>query len=154
MTESISIEMLTPERVTELWPSTEPLFAQACDSHEIARDDITAESIYKLATQGMCVVFVMFLDDEPACTMAIQFHETNGRRGADIIALAGKRLMVFKKAYWQAILDWLQINGVEFLDAYVPEERAELYQKRFGFQKSCAHVRMNFHRGTDHEQIS
>jgi hypothetical protein len=40
-------------------------------------------------------------------------------------------------------LDWLKANQIRFLDAYVDERRAKMYQSRFGFDRSCALVRMN-----------
>jgi hypothetical protein len=66
----------------------------------------------------------------------------NGRRGADVMALAGRGLMRFKAAYWDIILEWLRANKVEFLDAYAPERLAKIYMNRFGFNKSCSYVRM------------
>lgn len=136
-----SLEMLTPERVTELWPVLSAYFDAACKENEIARDEIDANDIYILAVTGMAAIFVGFENNEPACALAIQFTDTNGHKGADIIALGGRNLLRFKALYWQTILDWLRVNGVEFLDAYVPSNRAKIYLKRFGFQKSCAYIR-------------
>jgi hypothetical protein len=138
----MTIEMLTPERVTELWPVLEPHFDEACKGNEIAKDELDAKDIYVLAVTGMVAVFVGFEDGEPACVMGIQFNTTNGHKGADVMALAGRSLMRFKTAYWRTILEWLRANGVEFLDAYVPERRAKIYTSRFGFNKSCSYVRM------------
>jgi len=139
---TLSIEMLTPERVIELWPVLEPYFDAACKGNEIASDEMNAKDIYVLAVTGMVAVIVGFEDNEPACVLCIQFHNTNGRKGADVVALAGRSLLKFKAAYWRTILDWLKANGVEFLDTYVPMQRARLYMKRFGFNKSCAYIRM------------
>lgn len=139
---TMSIEMLTPERVTELWPVLEPHFEEACNGNEIARDEIDAKDIYVLAVTGLVAIFVGFEDGEPACVMGIQFNDTNGKRGADVMALAGRGLMRFKTAYWKVILEWLRANGVEFLDAYAPDRLAKIYMNRFGFNKSCAYVRM------------
>lgn len=144
----MSLEMLTPERVTELWPALESYFDAACKGNEIARDEIDANDIYILAVTGMVAVFVGFEDGKPACVMGIQFNDTNGHKGADIIALGGRNLLRFKALYWQTILDWLRINGVEFLDAYVPSNRAKIYLKRFGFDKSCAYVRKHLKEGS------
>jgi hypothetical protein len=138
----MSIEMLTPERVIDLWPVLEPHFAAACDGNEIAKDELDAKDIYVLAVAGVVAVFVGFEDGEPACVLGIQFNTTNGRKGADVMALAGRGLMRFKRAYWRIILDWLRANGVEFLDAYAPERLAKIYMNRFGFNKSCVYVRM------------
>ncbi len=138
----MTIEMLTPERVTELWPVLEPYFDDACKGNEIAKDELDAKDIYVLAVTGLVAVFVGFEDGEPACVMGIQFNTTNGRKGADVMALAGRGLMRFKAAYWHIILEWLKANEVEFLDAYAPERLAKIYTSRFGFNKSCSYVRM------------
>jgi len=139
---TMSIEMLSPERVTELWPMLEPHFEAACNGNEIAKDDIDAKDIYVLAVTGLVAVFVGFENGEPACIMGIQFNTMNGKRGADVMALAGRGLMRFKAAYWDIILEWLRANKVEFLDAYAPERLAKIYTNRFGFNKSCSYVRM------------
>ena len=139
---AMTIEMLTPERVTELWPVLEPYFDDACKGNEIAKDELDAKDIYILAVTGLVAVFVGFEDGEPACVMGIQFNTTNGRKGADVMALAGRGLMRFKAAYWHIILEWLKANEVEFLDAYAPERLAKIYMNRFGFNKSCSYVRM------------
>lgn len=143
----MSIEMLSPERVVELWPQLEPLFDAACKSHEIARDEMEASDIFELGKTGMAALFVCFFDSKPSCAFALQFYEVNGHKGADLIALAGKgkKLMKFKNAYWQAVIEWLRANGIEFLDAYTPQSKALVYQKKFGFDKSCAYVRMTLH---------
>lgn len=146
----MSIEMLTPERVTELWPVLEPYFDAACKGNEIAKDELDAKDIYVLAVTGLVAVFVGFEDGEPACVMGIQFNTTNGHKCADVIALAGRGLMRFKAAYWHIILEWLKANGVEFLDAYAPERLAKIYMNRFGFNKSCMYVRMTL-QGENHE---
>jgi hypothetical protein len=138
----MSIEMLTPERVTELWPVLEPHFEAACQGNEIAKDELDAKDIYVLAVTGLVVIFVGFENGEPACVMGIQFTNTNGHKGADVMALAGRGLMRFKRAYWRSIIEWLKANGVEFLDAYAPERLAKIYMSKFGFNKSCMYVRM------------
>jgi hypothetical protein len=142
MMPAMTIEMLTPERVTELWPVLEPYFDDACKGNEIAKDELDAKDIYVLAVTGLVAVFVGFEDGEPACVMGIQFNTTNGRKGADVMALAGRGLMRFKAAYWHIIIEWLKANGVQFLDAYAPERLAKIYMNRFGFNKSCSYVRM------------
>lgn len=139
---TLSIEMLTKERVAEMWPVLEPYFEAACNGNEIAKDELNAKDIFVLTQVDLAVVFVGFEDGQPACVMGIQFNNTNGKRGADVIALAGRGLMRFKAAYWHIILEWLRANGVEFLDAYAPDRLAKIYLNRFGFDKSCSYVRM------------
>tara|TARA_R110000822_G_scaffold179360_2_gene319191 strand:+ start:111 stop:542 length:432 start_codon:yes stop_codon:yes gene_type:complete len=139
---TMTIEMLTPERVTELWPVLEPHFDAACKGNEIAKDTMDAKDIYVLAVTGLVAVFVGFENGEPACVLGIQFNTANGHKCADVMALAGHGLTRFKAAYWNIILEWLKANGVKFLDAYAPERLAKIYMKRFGFNKSCTYVRM------------
>jgi hypothetical protein len=139
---NISIEMLTPERVTELWPVLEPHFDDACKGNEIAKDELDAKDVYVLAVTGLVAIFVGFEDGEPACVLGIQFNTANGHKCADVMALAGRGLMRFKAAYWHIILEWLKANEVQFLDAYAPERLAKIYMNRFGFNKSCMYVRM------------
>lgn len=143
----LSIEMLTPERVKQLEPHLEPLFQEACESHEVVRDEMKGKDVVDLGKTGMAAIFVCYFEGQPSCALAFQFYEVNGHKGADLIALAGKgkRLVKFKNAYWQSIIEWLKANNVEFLDAYTPQSRALVYQKKFGFDKSCAYVRMTLH---------
>ena len=139
---AMTIEMLTPERVTELWPVLEPYFDAACKGNEIAKDELDAKDVYVLAVVGLVAIFVGFEDGEPACVLGIQFNTANGHKCADVMALAGRGLMRFKAAYWHIIIEWLKANGVQFLDAYAPERLAKIYMNRFGFNKSCMYVRM------------
>jgi hypothetical protein len=139
---NLSLEMLSPERVAELWPELEPLFSKAVVGNEIAKEELEPNDIFILAQTGMCVVFVGFESGVPACVLAIQFYTVGTRKGADIIALAGKNLLSFKAAYWESILEWLKVNQIKFLDAYVTDRWAKIYKEKFGFNRSCSYVRM------------
>lgn len=143
----LSIEMLTPERVEELAPYLVPMFQKACESHEVVRDEMQGEDVVNLGKTGMAAIFVCYYEGQPSCALAFQFYETNGHKGVDLIALAGKgkKLVQFRNAYWKSIVEWLKANKVEFLDAYTPQSKALVYQKKFGFDKSCAYVRMTLH---------
>jgi hypothetical protein len=132
-----------------LWPALEPLVEAACEGNIIAKGEMDAGHVLLAAQLDQAVVFAGFLDDKVACILAVQFFETNGHKGADVMALAGRQLLSFKAAFWEPILTWLVANKVEFLDAYTPTERAAMYIKKFGFDESCAYVRMNL--GEKHE---
>lgn len=137
----LSIELLAPERVVDLWFKLEPLFTKACAANEVAVD-ICADDIYKLSQEGKVVIFACFDLGRLYTVCAIQFHTTNGKKGADVVAMAGKNLMSFKAAFWEPILQWLRANDVQFLDAYAQPRLANLYMSKFGFDKSCMLVRM------------
>jgi len=142
MRTDLTIEMLSPEQVDDEWAALEPILDASCKSNEVGILDITPNDIHVLATTGMCVLFIGRESGVPKVIVALQFNDTNGHKGADVIAMGGERLMKFKDAYWNLILDWLKANGCVFLDAYADERLAKIYRNKFGFNKSCSLVRM------------
>jgi len=138
----MSIEMLVKERVVELWPQLMPLLDAACNGNPIAISEMDVGHIFITSQLDNCVVFVGMEDNVVTCVLVLQFNDTNGHKGADVMALAGRGLLRFKALYWQTIIDWLRGNGVEFLDAYTPIDRVKMYKQKFGFETSCAYVRM------------
>lgn len=136
-----NLELLTPDGVLQRWPELKPLLDKACSSNRVGETDITAEDIYMLALVGICAIFCATIDGEIACIIAVQFTETNGRKGANIIALAGKHLMQTKHYYWEYILEWLRANNVQFIDIAASERLAPLYERKFGFDRSCVLLR-------------
>ena len=138
----MGIEMLSEERIDEVWEHIEPLLEKSCASNEIGAAEISATDIYLLAKTDMCVIFIGTEDDIPKCVIAVQFNFTNGRKGADLIAMAGSRLIKFRNAFWEVIIAWLKANECKFLDAYATERLAKHYKTKFGFDQSCAYVRI------------
>jgi hypothetical protein len=128
--------------VEELWVHLDPMLQKSCEGNEISRDNLTPKDIHDLATNGLCALFVGFQNSIPTCVLAIQFFVEGSRKGAMVLALSGKGLLSFKKLYWQSILDWLKVNNIRYLDAYVSPECAKVYLNKFGFEKSCSLVRM------------
>lgn len=141
-TTKYSIEFLTPQRVEELWVYLDPMLQKSCEGNEISKGETTAKEIHDLAVTGMCCLFVYFEDNVPTLVLAIEFFMEGNKKGASILALGGKNLMNFRRFYWQSILDWLKANKVQYLDAHVASEYTKVYLKKFGFEKSCALVRM------------
>lgn len=146
---AMSIELLTKDRTIELWPTLEPLVKMACEGNVIAKGEMDPKHVLLAVLTDKAVMFVMNMDERISCVLALQFFEVNGLKGADVMALGGRRLLRFKAAYWQTILDWLTANGIEFLDAYTPTDRADIYIKKFGFTQACAYIRMQL--GDRHE---
>ena len=138
----LTIEMLSPEQVNDEWSALEPMLAASCKSNEVSQIDVTPADIKTAALSGMCVVFGVRKAKELSMVLALQFTDTNGHKGAEIMAMGGRHLMRFKDAYWNLILDWLKANGCEFLDAYANDRLAKIYMNKFGFDKSCSLVRM------------
>lgn len=139
----LGIELLTRDRAIELWPGIAPLVEQSVRGNSMSSSDMDAQYVFNAVCAGEAVIFAGFMGSDLTTILGIQFSDANGHKCADIIALAGRHLTVFKRYYWEPILDWLRANDVEFLDSYVPTERAMLYMNKFGFDKSCAHIRMS-----------
>ena len=137
-----TIELLTADRAMMLWPKLKPLFEQSCKSNSVGIMDISPDDILLLSQTDKAVIFVGFDSGRPATVLALQFTTTNGHKGADIIAMAGRNLLKFKSLFWKPILDWLRANDVEFVDAYGTPALAKMYTNKFGFDKSCVMVRM------------
>lgn len=139
----LGIELLTRDRALALWPEIAPLVEKSVRGNVMSASDMDAQYVFNAVCADEAVIFAGFMDGEVTTIMGVQFSEANGHKCADIIALAGKHLPMFKRYYWEPVLDWLAANDVEFLDSYVPMERATLYMGKFGFDKSCAHIRMS-----------
>lgn len=139
----ISIELLTMERAIALWPEIAPLAERSVRGNEMSTSDMDAQYIFNAICADEAAIFAGFIDGKLEIVLGFQFTDVNGHKCADIIVLAGRHLTMFKRRYWKAILAWLRANGVEFVDTYVPLNRAALYMNRFGFDKSCAHIRMS-----------
>lgn len=139
----LTIELLTRDRAIELWPEIAPLAEKSARGNAMSATDMDAQYIFNAVMADEAVIFAGFEDGKLSVILGVQFSDANGHKCADIIALAGRRLTMFKSRYWKPILDWLRANDIEFLDSYVPTERAVLYMNKFGFDKSCAHIRMS-----------
>ena len=139
----LSIELLTQERAIELWPKIAPLAEKSALGNVMTASDMDSQYVFNAVCADEAVIFAGFEDGELATILGIQFSDANGHKCADIIAMAGRRMTKFKQQFWGPIIDWLKANKVEFLDSYVPTERATLYMNKFGFDKSCAHIRMS-----------
>lgn len=142
MQTKLSMQMLSTEEVQQLWPQLEAMLTPACKANEVATTEVNPADILQAVVDGMCVVLAFFKADELGLALVVRFTDTNGHKGAEIIALGGKELVSFKRAYWPFVLDWFRANGCEFVSAYADERLAKVYKTKFGFDKSCEYVRM------------
>lgn len=138
----LSIELLASEQVSSVWPTIESLVGEACAGNEVAKDEMDAQHVLDVLLAGRAVLFIGYEDNQPACVLVLRAFTANGHKGANVMVLAGKRILGFK-SFWNRINDWLVLNNFEFLDACVPAERAHIYEQKFGFNKTCAYIRKN-----------
>lgn len=137
-----TMRMLEPAEVTAMWGTLEPMLAQVEGSNEIVQDEgLSPSEIYNLVMDGLCALFVYFEDDVPKLVLGLQFNMTGNQKHAEIVAMAGEGLMRFKAAYWDYFLSWLRANQIKRLDAHGNPRIAHIYQKKFGFDRSCVLVR-------------
>jgi hypothetical protein len=124
-----------------MWADIRPMLDESCKVNEVCETEIEVDDILVLMAVDQCTVVAVVEDGKPLFVLALQFTLSAGKRGANVLAIGGTQMLRMKSLYWEHFLAWLRANKVEFLDAYVPNERQQLYQKRLGFDKSCSFIR-------------
>ena len=135
-------QMLSSDQVISLWPEIKPLLAQSCLANELTELTLTPEHILGLAVTDQCAVFGFFENEKINLVLVIQFSMDDGHKAASILAFAGNDMMLYKKLYWNYIVDWLKANDISYLDTYADQRMAKIFQKRFGFSQSAVCVRL------------
>lgn len=135
-------QMLTPEQVVHYWAELRPLLAKSCTSNELTELTLTPEHILGLAVTGQCAVFGFFENAKVSLVLVLEFAEDCGHNSASILAFAGQDMMIFKKLYWEYIVDWLKSNGISYVDTYADPRMAKIFQRFFGFTQSATCVRL------------
>lgn len=136
------IELLTPERVQELWSEIEPLVEQVVLGNPGSPAPISPFYIQQLALSGVVNIFGLFTGGALALVLISEFSVVDGRKTATILGMAGKDLSKFKLDFWQDVLGWFRASGAKAVDAYTNERLAKIYLRRYGFTDSCSYVRM------------
>jgi len=135
------IAYVTGTDVEKLRPALTAMLEEAAQGNPFAAEELNPQELVDLAAIGMAVFFVAGEGDEIETILAIRFSDISGKKCAEILALAGKHLLLFKALYWDTIIQWLEQNDVDFLDACVPSERASIYMNKFGFDTQAAVIR-------------
>jgi hypothetical protein len=135
------IAMLTPSEVAAQWPELRPMLDAACRANEIADNDLKANDLYIYTQTDKAFVLAMHDEEGLGLVLVIQPTMVGGRKCADILAMAGRRLLHFKALYWDMIKDWLRANEFQLMDSYASERLARIYSKKFGFTKSAVVIR-------------
>jgi len=138
----LRVEMLTSERALELWPRLVPWVEKSIKGNTMTSEDMDTQYVFNAVASDEAVIFVGFEGTLVALVLVIQFHHVGKKLAASIIAMAGRKLRAFASQFWPPVVDWLRANKVDFLDTYVPTSRVMVYINKFGFDKSCAKVRM------------
>jgi hypothetical protein len=138
----LTVEMLTQERALEMWPRLVPWLEKSIKGNSMTAEDMDVQYIFNAVASDEAVIFVGFEGAVVALVLVIQFQHLNKKLAASIIAMAGRKLRSFASQFWPPVVEWLRANKVDFLDTYVPINRAMLYISKFGFDQSCAKVRM------------
>lgn len=142
-------EMLTPQQVVDFWADIRPLLAESCMGNELTETTLTPEHILGLAATDRCAVIGFVDSGRITLVLVIQFVEDNGNKAASILAFAGENMMLFKRLYWDYVVQWLKANGVKYLDTYANERMAKIFNKKFGFSESSVCLRMPIEESSD-----
>lgn len=135
------LRVLDLNMIKSMWGELRPILEASCKVNEVCETEIEVDDILVLAAIDQCTVVAVIEDEKPVFVLALQFTLSAGKRGANVLAMGGTHMLRIKSLYWDHFLAWLRANKVEFLDAYVPNERRQLYQRRLGFDKSCSFIR-------------
>lgn len=141
MTTSYAIQLMNNTEVLDNWGTLAPLLESSVIGNDISATDMDTGYILRALLDDEAVIFACRRNGDIVFVIAFQFAEANGHKCANLIAMGGKYLIKFKALYWEPILEWLRAGGVKFLDTMVPDERAQLYLTKFGFDKSCTILR-------------
>jgi hypothetical protein len=125
-----------------MWPQLVPLVEESIQGNDVSANDLSAQDIFNAICTDEIAIFAGFEGGDVVTILGIQFHGDEQTKIATIVVMAGRKLLMFKRHYWKPVLDWLQGNGVAFLDSHVPLDRVMLYTTKFGFNQSCAYIRM------------
>lgn len=110
--------------------------------NELTETTLTPEHILGLAATDRCAIIGFTENGRITLVLALQFVEENGHKAASVLAFAGENMMLFKRLYWNYVVQWLEANGVEYLDTYANERMANVFKKKFGFSQSSVCLRM------------
>lgn len=133
--------ILSAQEVVNLWDEICPLLADSCNGNELTETTLTPEHILGLVVVDKCALIGFFESGNLSLVMAFQFVEDNGHRAANILAFAGRDMMLFKRLYWEYISDWLAANGVEYIETLANKRMAKVFQNKFGFTQSSVCLR-------------
>lgn len=136
--------MLHPSEVTTSWGVLKPLLDNLSDSNEMLSDPYFSEQILMDVHGGYTHILAGFEDEDIKLILVISFAvDRQKEKSVDIIGISGKDLTRYKRLFWDQILDWFRAEGVSYVDTLATPRMAEIYKRKFGFNKSCVAIRMD-----------
>jgi hypothetical protein len=137
------------DRLDELWPQIEPLFARCCE--EAADGELDAQDIYNITLASRCQIAVWTLDSKVEIAMAWEYIHYPKFTAVNIFALGGEHGLSFKSKFWPGMLSIFKQQNVTSVDAWVSPQMSHVLNKRFGFNHVYNHMRLRI-QGDQHAQ--
>lgn len=138
----ITVELLTPIRVTTLRPFLAPLLDRVVDAHETARLELTAEQLLRNAETGLCHMFAFTEGATIISVLAIQFYLAVGVVHANLTAFAGAKMARCIQLYWPAVCDWMAASGAKSVVTNTTPQMARVLSRFTKFAQESVGVRM------------
>jgi len=136
----VNVEYLEGERLMELWPQIEPLFARCCK--EAAAGELDAQDILNLTIGKRCHVFAEVDNEEVTVAIAVEMIAYPKFTAANVFALGGRGLVSAHSRWWVVFSEWLRASNVTAVDAWVSDAMRRILERRFGFHKVYNHMRL------------
>ena len=142
-------QMMPFDWVLRLWGDIRPLLAESCTANELTESTLTPEHILGLLATDQATMLGFFENGNIKLCLVLQFTEDDGHKAASILAFAGEDMMLYKKLYWDYVVDWLKRNNFTYLDTFANPRMAKVFQRKFGFTQASMCVRMPLKENTD-----
>lgn len=137
-------KLLSPQEVTAHWSVLRPMIASFCDSNEVIEGMLTPESIFVDVHLQNNFVVAMYDNEGLYFIIVLEFcGQQPDNLAANILGAAGRDLLKIRQHHWQNVLDWCKSLGAKTVETSANERLARIYQKKFGFNKSCVALRLD-----------
>lgn len=133
--------LLRPNQIADYETRLKPLFMSALTANGAVKEEqAESEADWMLlqAQLDRVAVFVVENESQVTYTMAFQFSVSRDVKSVEILAMAGRGMVEFARSVgWQMILEWLRLNGVEYVEIRTSERLARVLEKAAKFKPAA-----------------
>lgn len=129
------MNLLSVEEVQEYHDDILRLVDLACKSLRDYGSIISAQTIYDSLIKQEMFVIGFFTDDKLQFILVFQLQKTNEKVMANIVAVAGKNMMLYNRLFGKIIDEWFREFGAQVKQVFANDRLAKIYQ-RMEYQKA------------------
>lgn len=130
-----SINLLGVDEVHEYKEDILHLLDRACVSLDNYGATLEAQTIFDALTKQQAFVIGGFSDNKLEIILVFQMQQTESAMFANIIAVAGKNMMTYKRLFLGVIHDWFKEFGAQAIQLMATDRLAKVY-RRMGYHKA------------------